>query len=329
MGKRTLEDLFNEDLFNSSLYKTLTKYQHVARLSTDDTEGLLNGEIIVMPKIDGANMTIAWTEEDGHIIASRNSVKSVGGKPAVGFRGAVQYMLNHPGLMELSKQFIIRGEWLVKHTILYPSEIMNNFYVFDIQRYKDNSYVHPDEYIPLLIKHDIKYIPVLTRLTNPTPEELTKLVKGPSEFQELSGQKEGIVIKRYDFVNRYGRTQWGKIVDKDFRQKNKIAFNAPGKNVEIEVAFAATYVTQNLVLKTIEKIKTENDGEVNIKMMGQIIDRVWYDLFHEELWTFVKKRRVAEFNFRKARSICNDAIRDIALAYFNKTLMMDDYNDKS
>lgn len=302
------------------LFQKITKYQHVERLNTSNTNGLLEGDVIVMPKIDGANMTVAWHEEKGHVICSRNGAKSVGGNPSTGFRGAIEYVLNRPGLLELSKQFILRGEWLVKHTILYPASIMNNFYVFDVQRY-DGSYVHPDEYITLLEQHNIKYVPVIGRFTNPTGEDLLALLSGPSDFKELSGQKEGIVIKRYDFVNKFGRTQWGKIVDADFKLKNKLAFNCPGKGAEIEFAFAASCITQNLVLKTIEKIKTENEGIIDKKDISQIIGRVWYDVFQEELRQFVKKNKVNVFDFKKAQKMCTEATRDIALAYFNGTLM--------
>lgn len=321
------KEAFHDNLLakrNSPLYGALSKYQHVVRLSSGDAKGLLNGKVVVMPKIDGANMTVAWVKDKGHVIASHNGAKSIGGNPPNGFRRAIQYALNHPGLMELSKQYILRGEWLVKHTILYPPEVMKHFYVFDVQRYDTGEYIPVQEYIPLLEKYNIKYVPVLAELENPSSEELTKFVPGPSVFKELNNQKEGIVIKRYDFVNKYGRTQWGKIVNADFQKKNKIAFNRPGKGAEAELAFAATCVTQELVLKTIEKIKTENNGQIDIKFMGQIIGRTYYDIFHEELWDFIKKRKVGEFNFRKAQGFCTDAIRDIALAYFNNTLMETD-----
>lgn len=34
------------------------KYQHVGRLGTTSTEGILNGYVYVQPKIDGCNTTI-------------------------------------------------------------------------------------------------------------------------------------------------------------------------------------------------------------------------------------------------------------------------------
>jgi len=296
----------------------IPKYQHVSRLTNDETEGLLDGDVIVQTKIDGANLTVAWTKEKGSIIASRNNAKSVGGEPKNGFKGAVEYCLGHTGLMILSKQYILRGEWLVRHSMNYPKEYMQHFYVFDVQRYKDHSYVHPDEYIPLLEKYDIKYIPVLAKLSNPTMDELVKLSEGPDEFG--AEQKEGIVIKRYDYINKYGRVQWGKIVHEDFQVKNKLAFR-PKNTDDITIKFASETVTQHLVLKVIAKIKAEDpNNDITIKRMPQIMGLVWYDVFTEELWNFTKKYKVKEFNFYAAKKLVDTATREIALAYFNGIL---------
>lgn len=296
----------------------IPKYQHVSRLTNAETEGLLDGDVVVQTKIDGANLTVAWTEEKGHIVASRNNAKSVGGEPKTGFNGAVEYCLGHTGLMALSKLYILRGEWLVRHSMNYPKEYMQHFYVFDVQRYEDHSYLHPNEYIPLLVSHDIKYIPILAQLNNPPIDYLIKLAEGPDEFG--AEQKEGIVIKRYDFVNKYGRVQWGKIVHEDFQVKNKLAFK-PKNADDIEIKFASETVTEHLVLKVIAKIKSEDpNNDITIKKMPQIMGLVWYDVFTEDLWDFVKKNRVKEFSFFKAKKLVDTATREIALAYFNGIL---------
>lgn len=307
-----------EEYRDQPLCAGISKYQHVSHLTNDETEGLLNGDVIVQTKIDGANLTVAYDSSKGHIIASRNNAKSVGGEPKNGFRGAVEYCLGHSGLMTLSKQYILRGEWLVRHSMNYPKEYMQHFYVFDVQRYEDHSYLHPDEYIPLLIQYGIQHIPILARLSNPTMDELVKLAEGPDEFG--AEQKEGIVIKRYEFSNKYGRTQWGKIVNANFLIKSKLAFR-PQKADAIEMHFASETITEHLVLKVISKIKAESpNNDITIRKMPQILGLVWYDVFTEELWDFVKKNKVKEFNFFIAKKLVGTATREIALAYFNGIL---------
>lgn len=318
MNKEKFKETLEENR-NAPLCGRISKYQHIKKLGDIETEGILNGMITVMPKIDGANLTIAWTEKQGHIICSRNGVISIDNEPATGFRGAVQYVLNHPGLLDLAKKYIIRGEWLVKHTINYPPDIMNHFYVFDLEEYNGNrEYKSFIEIIPILQNMSIRYVPVLAELPCATLERLYEFLPGQSVFKEIDSDKEGIVIKNFDFINKFGRVQWGKIVNADFKIKNKIAFNTPGKNVETEVHFVATYITSALVLKTIEKIKTDRyDKFIDIQCMGEILGRVWYDVVNEEIWNYVKKYKVGIFDFKRAQKLCVEATKSIAIDYFN------------
>ncbi|KKL53207.1 hypothetical protein LCGC14_2277720, partial [marine sediment metagenome] len=127
-------------------------------------------------------------------------------------------------------------------------------------------------------------------------------------------------IKRYDFVNRYGRVQWGKIVHEGFQIKNKLAFR-PKNADDITIKFASETVTPHLVLKVIAKIKAEDpNGDITIKKMPQIMGLVWHDVFTEELWDFVKKYKVKEFSFFAAKKLVDTATREIAIAYFNGIL---------
>lgn len=288
------------------------KYQHVERLGSEEVEKLLNGEVEVQLKIDGANLTVCWDNSVGPIICSRNQVISKNEHPNSGFNGAIEYIYKHPHIIELSKQYIIRGEWLTRHTVTYNKDSYGHFYVFDLQRYEDFTYVSAKEYIPLLEEFDIKYAPQFARLEKPTLEKLTEYISGPDTLG--AAQKEGVVIKRYDFKNKWGRTVWGKLVCADFKEQNKMAFRVT-KNDPSEMAFAAL-VDDNLVLKTIHKIKDDN-GIVRIQDMPQVLGRVWYDLFTDELWEFVTNNKVREFSFDQARRLVSARTREIALAYFN------------
>ena len=40
-----------------------TKYQHVERLGTTETDGILDGDVLVFPKIDGTNCSV-WLGDD-------------------------------------------------------------------------------------------------------------------------------------------------------------------------------------------------------------------------------------------------------------------------
>ena len=291
----------------------LSKYQHIERLGSDEVDGLLDGEVIIQNKIDGANLTVAWDPETGLFIGSRNLPIYHDGKVINEFTGAVDYVLNHEGILELVKNgWILRGEWLIRHSISYSADRLKQLYIFDCQT-KDGSYIHADNYSSELVGQNVRVIPVLKRLTNPSLEELVNLVDGPDEFGAT--QKEGIVIKNYSFINKYGRVTWGKLVSADFKEKNKMAFGAT-KHDPVELKLASKCVNLELVLKTIHKIKDEK-GEISIKQMPEVLGRVWYDIFSEHLWEFVKTEKVTKFDFREARRLTEKYTREFALDYFN------------
>lgn len=303
----------------------LTKYQHVERLGSEECEGLLDGEVIVQEKIDGANCTAAWDHEVGLILASRNQVVSVNGDPKKGFNGFVEYVLGRDaefGFVCRYPHLILRGEWLVKHTLRYADEHMNKFYVFDVQ-YRDGGYMPYEEYAPMLDEFGILTVPHIATLQRPTPEELTDLVIGPSGMGDI--EREGIVVKRYDFVNRYGRAAWGKLVSKDFKVQHAAVMGYQRRQdyEYLEMKFAHEAVTQAEVLKTIAKIKNEKqpgDLAFSIRDMPQILGRVYHDAFTDHLWDFVKKNKPRKWNFRLARKYVETRTRDIALDYFNGVL---------
>lgn len=297
-----------------------TRYQHIERMGHQLVDGILDGEVWVQEKMDGANLSVAYDPEAGDLmIASRNNLIYKKGMKGEGFNGAIQYVLESgiPELLAKHPDWILRGEWLVKHSIMYKPEHFHHFYVFDVQL-KEGRYLTPYAYETELCHAKVRSIPPL-KIFKPqvgeppaTIEALAALSQGPDQWG--AEQKEGIVIKRYDFKNRFGHTQWGKIVSADFKERNKLAFGA-AKHDAAELKLM-NLLTPALVNKVIDKIQTEK-GEVSVRDMTRILSTVWYDLFHEELWDFVRKARVASFDFGSARRLAEGKTRGIALARFN------------
>jgi hypothetical protein len=188
---------------------------------------------------------------------------------------------------------------------------MKQLWVFDVE-YEPGKYATPEQYNYWCDMRSIPYIPTLTTIDHPTPEDLAAFVPGPDTFG--ADQKEGVVVKRYGFVNRWGRTVWAKLVAADFKEKNKLAFGAT-KNDPVELRFAAT-VTDEAVMKVIYKIADERGG-CTVRQMGEVLGRVWYDAFTDNLWAFVKKEKPGAFNFNEARRLVETKARTVALDHFN------------
>jgi dephospho-CoA kinase len=79
-------------------------------------------------------------------------------------------------------------------------------------------------------------------------------------IEDGAGPGEGIVIKRYDnYVNRFDKQIWAKMVRNEFKEKNQKAFGlktTEGKKV-VESEIAEEFVTEALVKKELSKIVHE------------------------------------------------------------------------
>jgi hypothetical protein len=119
-----------------------------------------------------------------------------------------------------------------------------------------------------------------------------------SIIKDGAGVGEGIVIKNYDFVNKYGRVTWAKLVTNEFKEAHHKEMGAPLIGGEIvEEKIVTKLVTQSLVDKVVAKIINEQGGWSS-KNIPQLINTVFYDLIREDAWTMVKEFKNPTINFK-------------------------------
>lgn len=273
------------------------KYQKVRRFGTVDTEGIEVGTCYVFPKIDGTNAS-TWLGDDESIYAgSRNRTLSLDNDNAEFYAWVLQqdniinFHLDNPHLR-------LYGEWLVPHSLkTYRDEAWRNFYVFDVVN-EDGQYLHYDKYKPLLEKYEIEYIAPLGIIKNGKEENfLHYLPKNNYLIEDGKGEGEGIVIKNYDFINKFGRVQWGKIVTSKFKEKNHKEMGAPSTEIKrVESDIVDSYVTEGRVEKIYQKICTQRDGWRS-QYIPQLLNTVYYDLISEETWNFLKEHNNPNIDF--------------------------------
>jgi hypothetical protein len=313
------DEKFKQKLENDRdkpLYKNWKKYHHVERLGNTKVNGILDGTVVIQTKVDGANLSVFWDEEDGLMIASRNNLIYREKETGIinEFRGAVDYATTHEGIKEFVKSGkILRLEWLVRHTLSYDKQSWKKAYAFDVED-KNGVILNFLDFIPELERLNILYVKPVCVLQNPKAEELIPLTQGPDEFG--AAQKEGVVVKNYSYRNNYGRQCFAKLLSPDFKVKNKLAWSA-GNGDPPEMKFATDFVTREFVLKTIHTIADNEGEETTIRHMSEVLGRVYYDLFQEELWDYVKNRRVKAFNFADLHKYVVERTREIALDFYN------------
>lgn len=287
------------------------KYQHLERFGTTEVKDINIGECYIFPKIDGTNASI-WIENGEIQSGSRNRHLDVGEDNA-GFREWVKTQENIKTFLKANPNSRLYGEWLVPHTLkTYTEDSWRKLYVFDVA-YGDieNSYMHYEDYSVILDDYKIDYIPPICKVLNPTYDRLIgQLEKNTYLIEDGEGCGEGIVIKNYDFKNRFGRTTWAKIVRNEFKVKNqKVHGVAEIKEKKcIEESIVREFVTESLVQKEFSKIESESGWSSS--MIPRLLGIVYYCLITEECWNFVKKYKDPSIDFKFLKQLTTQRIKE-------------------
>lgn len=288
------------------------KYQHVEKLGTSETDGILEGTCHVFYKIDGTNASVWW--QDGDIrCGSRNRELSLDNDNA-GFMA----WATGDGRPRLEAFFAanpncrLYGEWLVPHSLkTYRDDAWRDFYVFDVvqwdQEAETAAYLPYDVYQPLLEEAGINYIPPLAVIKNPTEDNLLRFMDKSGQFlvKDGAGKGEGLVIKNYRWRNRYGRQTWAKMITNEFKEKHHKEMGAPLVNgtLLVEEKIVDEFLTEAFVQKEKAKIELEAGGWFS-NCIPRLLGTVYYEFVREETWNYVKKHKNPKINFQVLNTLC-------------------------
>ena len=291
------------------------QYQHMERFGTDEVRGIELGECLVFYKIDGTNASV-WLD-NGVIKAGSRTRELTLENDNAGFYNHIisdeniqRYLAEHPNHR-------LYGEWLVPHSLkTYREDAWRRFYIFDVCLDKSDGeveYLSYDTYKHFLDAHELDYIPPLARIKNATYESLVNLLDKTGQFlvQDGKGMGEGIVIKNYNWYNRFGRQVWAKIVATEFKEKHHKAMGCPViQPAELtEEKLVNEFCTNTLIEKEYQKIVNENDGWRS-QYIPQLFGKVFYELIREESWNMVKKHKFPTINFKTLNMMVINKIKD-------------------
>ena len=299
------------------------KYQHIERFGTDEVENIEFGRCFIFYKIDGTNGQV-YLDTDGNIKAgSRNRVLTLENDNA----NFYQYVLQNERIkkyLEKHPNHRLYGEWLVPHSIkTYRKDAWRRFYIFDVALHKEDDteeYTPYEIYQPLLEEFELDYIPPLAILKNPTEESLIRCLEKTGQFlvEDGKGNGEGIVIKNYDFYNKYGRQTWAKIVSNEFKEVHAKAMGADVVTQQqiIEEKIINKYCTEAFIEKEYAKIVNEKEGWRN-QYIPMLLDRVFSELIKEETWNFIKEFKNPKINFKTLNALTIQKVKETKRELFN------------
>lgn len=293
----------------------MIKYTSSKRLGHSEVEGILNGEVVILPKLDGANGQIYLNDEGVMECASRETVLNEK-ETNRGFWNHVFKSYMTDNYIEYFKKFphhILYGEWMVKHTFRdYKGDIWEEFYVFDVLNVSTNNYIPYSEYIGEIINYKLCWIPCLAKMINPSEDDV-KVYLLRNKFKTVNDAVgEGIVIKNYKFVNEWGRYMIAKVVLETY--KEIVVYKKDYSRSSVETKIANRYVTEGRLDKIKQKMMDEKEWEN--KRITEYLGRVYFEIINDEIWSILKKYKSPVINFRKLNNAIVLKIKEIDTEVF-------------
>lgn len=174
-------------------------YMDIQRLKPTFADGFQVGDmIIVQEKIDGANFSIRYDENDGTVKSfSRNRMLD----PQNNLRGAWEWsQALDPEKVKsvLGCNLILFMEWLIPHTVQYPQERYKQAYCYDIYDTDTCQYMEQGIVKEKVEQLGLIYVPVFYEGEFKSWDHLMELV-GKTELGGEYG--EGIVVKNQTRLN--------------------------------------------------------------------------------------------------------------------------------
>lgn len=271
-------------------------YPKIHNLHKEEVDDILQSDVIVQVKVDGAN-SVVFLDEGVVRCGTRTRMLPLDED----FRGLQTYINSRPKIKEFlenNPDVILYGEWLVKHSINYTQDHYNKWYLFDIL---EGDEYWPQDSVELVAKDlEVEY-PIIYGEGKFTLEELDEFV----DQEWLGSKNEGVVIKPLDFVNKFGDRPYAKRVSQAFKEKNAIVFGGNNKHSETywEQYVVNKYCTVATLEKNLNKLAPELDERIDKKHTPRVIGMCVHDTWTENAWEIFKK--VPKLDFKKLNSIMN------------------------
>lgn len=292
------------------------KYQHLERFGNDEVEGIELGKLYIFPKLDGTNAQV-WLDDEGNIKAGSRNRELTLEKDNAGFYKFVLENENIKKYLEKHPTHRLYGEFLVPHSLkTYREDAWRRFYIFDVCLDKEDGsveYIPYDIYKPLVEEFGLDYIPPIVTMTNGSYEYFIRTLDNNTfMIQDGKGVGEGIVIKNYDYYNKYERQIWAKIVTNEFKEihKREMGVNNIKTEKVIEQEIVDNYCTAAFIEKEYSKILNET-GEWDNRKIPMLLGRVFSELVKEETWNIIKKYKNPTINYKTLNALVINKIKTV------------------
>lgn len=246
---------------------TQKKYIDIERCKEAYANKFVVGEsIVIQEKIDGSNAAVAYDVDNDVLVAFSRRQTLSEENTLNGFYNWVQSLPVDKVKEVIGDRYIIFGEWMTKHSIKYPDDVMKNFYMFDVWDKKTEQYLPFEDTRSIFNRLSEcgieRFVPIFYTGAFVSWEHTLSFVGKTEMGAEPCG--EGIVIKRQSKLDSKSSRDpfYVKIVSEKFSEvhKSKPKTIDPEKmaQLEAEKAEVATVVTKRRAEKMLQKFEEDN-----------------------------------------------------------------------
>jgi hypothetical protein len=299
------------------------KYHKIHRLGKEETDGILNEQLVVQEKVDGANISLFWFNGEVRCGTRTRMLPNDGSESFNGFVEAVAANKKIHDFLEKNQSLILYGEWLVKHTITYPDAAYRKIYLFDVFDKETEKFFAQDKVEEISKELEVEY-PFIFASGKMTEEDIKDFV-GKSNIAPAG---EGVVLKADGFVNKFGDHVYAKVVHEKFKESNAVVFGGNNKHSETywEMYVVNKYATTGRVQKIMQKLQAETDRRLDMEHTSKIAGTCYHDMITEESWEIAKK--VPKIDFKALQRLSMRKFIQIYHDILNNTPSIADSEEK-
>ena len=233
--------------------------------------------LVVQEKLDGSNAS--FTVDNGELQCFSRRKELNEKETLNGFYGWVHENIQED-VFDFLEDYIIFGEWLVKHKIQYKEECYKEFYVFDVYDKEEEAYLSLKNMHRIASYLELKTVKTLLiaepshHLNILTPQDIQDLV-GKSDMTVKPNTGEGIVVKYLDGKSEH--EDYYKIVSNEFKEFNRQKMKTEIKNNDSVADYAMTRARmEKMIFRAIEEGRLSEDN-IELENFGPIIKEVGQD----------------------------------------------------
>lgn len=302
--------------------KEIKKYTDIIRYGKSGTQEVIKkGDIIsITEKLDGANSSFIYDEDNDIKISCYSRKMQLSDENKL--RGFYDWIVNNivPIKNQLNKNYRYIGEWLVPHKVKYKEEYYKRFYLFSIWDEVKQRYLSDEIVIKEAKRLGLETVEYFYLDKFISYEHFLGFI-GKSNKTEIPNNGEGIVVKNWNYLDRYGKQVFVKLVSSQFAeiQKQKLPKNPNISNQSDELI--KSVLTKPRVEKIIYKLIDEgllNKNEVIIENMGKLLKLLGGEVLEDILKEESEILLPIEDNILKKRigKILPRLVKDIIKSWF-------------